>query len=77
MSFRAVSARFSLLDIRTDILGEILFVFTLQAEFGNIHVLFTMRPLAENGEWGAKQKKVYDLDENGEKIPVIDKKTGE
>ena len=52
-------------------------MFTLQAEFGNIHVLFTMRPLAENGEWGAKQKKVYDLDENGEKIPVIDKKTGE
>ena len=42
----------------------------------HIHVLLTMRPLTENGEWGAKQKKVYDLDENGEKIPVIDKKTG-
>ena len=27
-----------------------------------------MRPLTENGEWGAKQKKIYDLDENGEKI---------
>ena len=36
-----------------------------------------MRPLTENGEWGAKQKKVYDLDENGERIPVIDKKTGQ
>ena len=36
-----------------------------------------MRPLTENGEWGAKQKKIYDLDENGEKIPVIDKKTGQ
>ncbi len=43
----------------------------------HIHVLLTMRPLTENGEWGAKQKKVYDLDENGEKIPVIDKKTGQ
>ena len=41
----------------------------------HIHVLLTMRPLTENGEWGAKQKKIYDLDENGEKIPVIDKKT--
>ncbi len=36
-----------------------------------------MRPLTKNGEWGAKQKKIYDLDENGEKIPVIDKKTGQ
>ena len=36
-----------------------------------------MRPLSENGEWGAKHKKIYDLDENGEKIPVIDKKTGQ
>jgi hypothetical protein len=36
-----------------------------------------MSPLTESGEWGAKQKKIYDLDENGEKIPVIDKKTGQ
>ena len=43
----------------------------------HIHVLLTMRPLTENGEWGAKQKKIYDLDENGERIPVIDKKTGQ
>ena len=43
----------------------------------HIHVLLTMRPITENGKWGAKQKKVYDLDENGEKIPVIDKKTGQ
>ena len=43
----------------------------------HIHVLLTMRPLTENGEWGTKQKKIYDLDENGEKIPVIDKKTGQ
>ncbi len=42
----------------------------------HIHVLLTMRPITENGEWGAKQKKIYDLDENGKRIPVIDKKTG-
>ena len=43
----------------------------------HIHVLLTMRPLTENGEWGAKSKKVFELDENGERIPVIDKKTGQ
>ena len=43
----------------------------------HIHVLLTMRPLTEKGEWGAKQKKIYDLDENGERIPIIDKKTGQ
>ena len=37
----------------------------------HIHVLLTMRPFTENGEWGAKQKKIYDLDENGEKIPSV------
>ncbi len=43
----------------------------------HIHVLLTMRLLTENGEWGAKSKKVFDLDENGERIPVIDRKTGQ
>lgn len=43
----------------------------------HIHVLLTMRPLTENGEWGAKTKKIYVLDENGERIPLIDKKTGQ
>ena len=43
----------------------------------HIHVMLTLRPLTEKGEWGTKQKKVYDLDENGERIPVIDKKTGQ
>ena len=43
----------------------------------HIHVLLTMRPIMENGEWVAKSKKVFDLDENGERIPVIDKKTGQ
>ena len=43
----------------------------------HIHVLLTMRPITENGEWGAKTKKVYVLDENGERVPLIDKKTGQ
>lgn len=43
----------------------------------HIHVLLTMRPLTENGEWGAKTKKEYLRDENGERIPLIDKKTGQ
>ena len=43
----------------------------------HIHVLLTMRPLTENGEWGAKTKKVYVLDENGDRVPLIDKKTGQ
>ena len=42
----------------------------------HIHVLLTMRPIMENGTWGAKTKKEYLLDENGERIPLIDKKTG-
>ena len=40
------------------------------------HILLTMRSIDENGKWMAKQKKVYLTDENGERIPIIDKKTG-
>ena len=36
------------------------------------HILLTMRPLKTNGEWGAKRKDRYALDENGNKIPIID-----
>ncbi|MGI6498995.1 MAG: MobQ family relaxase [Oscillospiraceae bacterium] len=32
------------------------------------HIMLTMRPLDERGEWAAKSKKEYDLDENGERI---------
>lgn len=32
------------------------------------HLLLTMRSLDENGKWNPKSKKVYILDENGEKI---------
>ena len=40
------------------------------------HILGTTRPIKKNGEWGDKEKKGYALDENGNKIPVIDEQTG-
>jgi hypothetical protein len=43
----------------------------------HFHLLLTMRPLTEKGEWGAKTKKIYCLDDNGERIPLIDKKAGQ
>ena len=39
--------------------------------------IYFFSDLTENGEWGAKTKKVYVLDENGECVPLIDKKTGQ
>ena len=32
------------------------------------HIMLTMRPINEDGSWGQKQKKVYVLDEHGNKI---------
>ncbi len=32
------------------------------------HIMLTMRPILQNGEWGEKQKKEYILDSNGNKI---------
>lgn len=40
------------------------------------HIMLTTRPINKNGEWGAKEKKDYVRDENGERVPIIDKKTG-
>jgi hypothetical protein len=40
------------------------------------HILLTTRPIKADGSWGAKEKKDYAKDENGERIPLIDKKTG-
>ena len=34
------------------------------------HILLTMRPLNEDTTWGAKSKKKYILDENGEKVKL-------
>ena len=38
------------------------------------HIMLTLRPLEQDGTWGEKQKKVYVLDKNGERVPVMDKK---
>ena len=40
------------------------------------HIMLTMREIDETGKWVAKQKTTFALDENGERIPVIDPKTG-
>lgn len=40
------------------------------------HILLTIRPLKADGSWGTKEKKDYARDENGDRIPLIDKKTG-
>lgn len=34
------------------------------------HIMLTMRPLEQNGEWGAKSKKEYITDKNGERIKL-------
>ena len=41
------------------------------------HIMLTLRSLDEQGNWMPKQRKVYQRDENGERIPDIDKKTGQ
>ena len=41
------------------------------------HVLVSARPFNKNGQWAdVKAKRVYKLDAQGNKIPVIDQKTG-
>jgi hypothetical protein len=34
------------------------------------HIMLTLRPLNERGEWGAKCRKEYDLDGHGQRIPL-------
>lgn len=40
------------------------------------HVLLTMRAIDEKGNFMSKQKNVFVLDDKGERIPIIDPKTG-
>lgn len=40
------------------------------------HILLTTRPIKADGSWGTKEKKEYARDEDGNRIPLIDKKTG-
>jgi hypothetical protein len=41
------------------------------------HILLTMRPFNDDKSWGIKERKNYALDEDGERIPLIDPKTGQ
>ena len=41
------------------------------------HIMLPTRGFKANGEWAPKEKKEYALDENGERIPVIDQATGQ
>ena len=43
----------------------------------HLHCLCTIRGFKADGTWDAREKKVYALDENGQRIPEIDPKTGE
>ena len=35
----------------------------------HVHIMLTLRPLKENGQWGAMCRKAYELDENGQRNP--------
>ena len=35
----------------------------------HVHIMLTIRPLMPDGKWGAKCRKVYDLDDRGQRIP--------
>ncbi len=41
------------------------------------HVLIANRVISKQGKWAAKSKSEYVLDEMGERVPLIDKSTGE
>lgn len=43
----------------------------------HVHILTTMRGIDDKGKWMSKQKKIYSLDEGGNRISIIDKKTGQ
>lgn len=42
----------------------------------HIHIMLTVRPFTKTGKWGAKKRSEFKLDENGERIPIIDPETG-
>lgn len=51
---------------------------SLHAKQGNnhAHIMLTTRSLKKDGSWAPKSKNTYVLDDNGDRIPIIDKKTG-
>lgn len=40
------------------------------------HIMLTTRPLKPDGTWAAKEKKTYALDDDGNRIPLLDPVTG-
>lgn len=36
------------------------------------HIMLTTRPFRKDGSWGAKERKVYKLDQDGKRIPLLD-----
>lgn len=40
------------------------------------HIMATTRQIKENGQWATKEKKDYAYDNQGQRIPLIDKETG-
>ena len=42
----------------------------------HFHVLCPIRPIEQNGKWGLKQRRVYELDEDGNRIRDADGKAG-
>lgn len=43
----------------------------------HLHIMVTVRKFNQNGTWAAMEKKEFAKDENGNRIPEIDPKTGE
>lgn len=43
----------------------------------HVHCLCTIRGFKKDGSWDVRERKEYALDENGERIPEIDPKTGQ
>lgn len=41
------------------------------------HIMLTMRGMKPDGSWAQKEKKTYALDEDGNRIPLLDPVTGE
>lgn len=42
----------------------------------HVHIMLTVRSIKKNGIWAPKKRSRYKLNENGQKIPIIDPKTG-
>ncbi len=42
----------------------------------HVHILLTLRGIREDGTWDVKERKEYELDPCGNRIPIIDSETG-